>query len=105
MRNWSDSFVRSFAKLNSVLDKPFYARDLGLNGGSIGALACYRVIKWTGNEKEFSAPYPNPDSPLLSYTAKEWVVRKDKYERLRASIKADIVEMKNTIALCESLGL
>ena len=33
--------------------KPFYAADLGLNGGTIAAMACYNYIRRTGNTKEY----------------------------------------------------
>lgn len=33
--------------------KPFYAADLGLNGGTIAAMACYNYIRRTGNTKDY----------------------------------------------------
>ena len=33
--------------------KPFYASELGLDGGTIGAMACHNFIRRTGNTKDY----------------------------------------------------
>jgi len=51
MTNNFANLVKSYAKVSAMGNKPFYASDLGLNGGSIGGLECYHVIKKTGKSK------------------------------------------------------
>lgn len=51
MTNNFANLIKNYAKVSAMGDKPFYASDLGLNGGSIKQLAHYHVIKPTGRTK------------------------------------------------------
>lgn len=105
MKRLSASFVESFAKLDSVLGKPFYASDIGLNGGQVSALCFnHQILGWTGRVKEYTIAHPDNDKLLIKCFAKEWVVRKRKYDLLRASICYEVAEMRRIVSICEELG-
>lgn len=57
--------------------KPFYAADLGLNGGTIAAMAYYNYIRRTGNTKEYMVNLY--DDVYKKVSVHEWklVVSKD----------------------------
>ncbi len=105
MTVFSNSFIKGYVSLNSVFDRPFYASELGLNGGVINGLRYYGIIRPTGNSKEYSIPHPYIDKFLIRCKVAEWVVNKKSYDSFKEAMKKDISEMKNVIALCESLGL
>ena len=52
--------------------KPFYAADLGLNGGTIAAMEYYNYIRRTGNTKEYMVNlYDDVYKKVLVY---EWTL-------------------------------
>lgn len=58
-----------------VYGKPFYASDLGLNGGEINGLRLNCFIEPTGNTKKVTIPmgYDRRGNTILrEVTAKEW---------------------------------
>ena len=69
------AFIKSICAMrNSNLNygKPFYAEELGLNGGQIGSLSCAGVIRPTGNTKK--SYYDLDDTHARICHVKEWKV-------------------------------
>ncbi len=55
--NYTINFYKVMLKItNQNLNKPFYASDLGLNGGEINSLNCAGCITPTGKRKEIFYP-------------------------------------------------
>jgi hypothetical protein len=48
--------IKKLSIANSLKERPFYAKDYGMNGGVIQALSQYELIKPTGNVKEIIFP-------------------------------------------------
>lgn len=101
--------IKGFAKVMAHGTTPFYASDLGLNGGTISALAYYRVIAPTGNTKEVTFPHPYNDNLLIKSTVGEWVLSEDKteykffYDWFIDELHYRIKEMRETLALYDEI--
>lgn len=104
MTVFSNSFIKGYVSLNSVFNRPFYASELGLNGGVINGLRHYGIIRPTGNSKEYSIPHPYIDKFLIRCEVAEWAVDKKAYNSFKKTMQKDISEMKKMIALCETFG-
>jgi hypothetical protein len=101
--------IKGFAKVMAHGTTPFYASELGLNGGTIGALSYYRVIAPTGNTKEVTFPHPYDDNRLIKSTVCEWVLRKDRseyrffYDWFIEDLHRVIKDMRETLALYDEV--
>jgi hypothetical protein len=99
--------IKGFAKVMAHGTTPFYASELGLNGGTIGALSYYRVIAPTGNTKEVTFPHPYDDNRLIKSTVCEWVLQKNRsiysYDWFPKGVHNVIKDMRETLALYDEV--
>lgn len=69
------AFIKSICAMRNAnfnYDRPFYAEELHLNGGQIGALSCAGVIRFTGNTKK--SYYDLDETHARICHVKEWKV-------------------------------
>lgn len=92
--------------------KPFYASDLGLNGGEINGLSLNGFIRPTGNSKTVTLHLGNDrrgNRILREVEAKEWVFERTTYEWLREHQKQDMQDYlrmaREFLALADALGI
>lgn len=74
MKNFTITSIETLIIISAHDDSPFYASDLGLNGGQIEALSMWGIIRPTGNKKEYTIPHPFNDSMLIKCQSREWVI-------------------------------
>lgn len=98
-------------------DKPFYASDLGLNGGEINGLRVNGYIKPTGNTRKVMVPIDvwGGDRIFKECEIKEWIwCRSDReWERawqnevlIQAVREAkELLELVSGMGICKSLGI
>lgn len=98
-------------------DKPFYASDLGLNGGEINGLRANGYIKATGNTRKVMVPIDmwGGDRIFKECEVKEWIwCRSDReWERawqnevlIQAVREAkELLELVNELGVLKSLGI
>lgn len=96
--------------------KPFYASDLGLNGGEINGLKYSCFIKPTGNTRKVMVPIDmwGGDRIFKECEVKEWVwcrsdwawERAEQNEALIQAVKKarELLELVGEMGACKSLG-
>ena len=77
MYNYSFNNIKNAMKVRAY-GKPFYASDLGLNGGEIRGLQANSFIKPTGNTKTIMVPIDTwgNDRIFKECKVKEWIWRR-----------------------------
>lgn len=115
MYNYSFNNIINAMKVRAY-GKPFYASDLGMNGGEINGLKFNRFIKPTGNTRKVMVPIDmwGGDRIFKECEVKEWVwCRSDReWERawqnealIQAVKKArELLELVSGMGICKSLG-
>lgn len=93
--------------------KPFYASDLGLNGGEINGLSINRYIKATGNTKTVMVPIDtwHGDRIFKECKVKEWEYCGDAYgegwlaEMQERELRKMIIKAQKILELAAQLGI
>ena len=92
--------------------KPFYASDLGMNGGEINGLSLNGFIRPTGNSKTVLLHLGTDrrgNRILREVEAKEWVFVRTANEWLRECQKQDMQDYlrmaREFLALADALGI
>lgn len=116
MYNYSFNNIINAMKVRAY-GKPFYASDLGLNGGEINGLQINSYIKPTGNTRKVMVPIDrwNGDRIFKECEVKEWVwCRSDReWERewqnevlIQAVREAkELLDFVNEMGILKSLGI
>lgn len=116
MYNYSFNNIVNAMKVRAY-GKPFYASDLGLNGGEINALKFGCYIKPTGNTRKVMVPIDmwGGDRIFKECEVKEWVWCRSnrEWERveqnevlIQAVTKArELLELVHEMGACKSLGV
>ena len=104
------NMVKNILKI-SAYGKPFYASDLGLNGGEISGLACNNYIKHTGHTKTVMVQIDTwgGDRIYKECKAKEWEYRGDENRWMREALQERFIkavqDAKEILAAAAELGI
>lgn len=88
--------IDAMLKIMNV-DRPFYASEFEINGGTMGGLMYWGLVKETGNTKTYYIDtYGNH---AIKCEVKEWVVNKNGFKKVKRYIEGELKQMENLIAL------
>lgn len=108
--NMTPNMVKNILKI-SAYGKPFYASDLGLNGGEINGLSCNRYIKPTGHTKTVMVQIDTwgGDRIYKECTVKEWKYSGDEDRWMREALQERFIQAvqdaKEILAAAAELGI
>lgn len=98
------NFFENYLVVKNHGSAPFYAADLGLNGGAINALAVNNIIKKTGNTKTVFSEmgYTGLYQKVAVY---EWVYNESLDDLMMGYLKDEAAEILRAAELVKALGL
>lgn len=85
----------------AMYGKPFYAEDLGLNGGNINGLCYSGLIEPTGKTKKVWVEIY--DDIAKKCEVQEWVANYDKINKLKLNIAREIIVLTNQLELLDAI--
>lgn len=102
--NYTINFYRVMLKIaNKDLTKPFYASDLGLNGGEINSLYCAGCITPTGKRKEVFFPIDRYSELYRKDEVLEWRFKTPFLENFTRHVAKMREDVETVLALVNDL--
>lgn len=71
----------TIARISTLGNKPFYAKDVDMTGGLASHLSRKHVIAPTGNVREYTIPDPSNDRKLIKCEVNEWKANQEEIQR------------------------
>lgn len=90
-------------KISKMGDKPFYAKDVGMNGGLASYLSWEGAIVPTGKAIKYTIPHPYDDKMLIKCEVKEWKAKRRNISYEMRDIPKKIAQIEEALKLYHEL--